>query len=145
MQAKTCFKCGAEKPLEEFYKNKNMADGRVNKCKQCTIFDVIANRVKNVEYYRLYDRNRGNRQAPGYLLAWRKKNPQKYTAQSMVSNAIRDKKLSQQPCEVCGIDQSIHAHHDDYLKPLNVRWLCAAHHSQWHKKNGEGLNGSVLR
>jgi len=143
MQSKKCFKCGAEKPLEEFYRHPIMADGRVNKCKLCNKFDVTANRVKNIEHYRLYDRSRGGRWSPGYSRAWREKNPQKYKAQSMVNNSIRDKKLSRQPCEVCGTDKSIHGHHDDYLKPLDVRWLCAVHHSQWHKENGEGLNGSV--
>jgi hypothetical protein len=44
------------------------------------------------------------------------------------------------PCEVCRTTEKIHAHHDDYAKPLNVRWLCSAHHSQWHAKNGEALN-----
>ncbi len=58
----------------------------------------------------------------------------------MVNNAIRGKKLFKEPCEVCGCTDKIHAHHDDYDKPLDVRWLCSAHHSQWHAKNGTALN-----
>jgi len=32
---KNCRKCGTEKPLEEFYKHPEMADGRLNICKFC--------------------------------------------------------------------------------------------------------------
>jgi len=140
MQAKTCSKCHQELPLDGFYRNPKMADGHFNKCKECTKKDVTTNRKLNLEKYRAYDRTRGNRQHPGYLQEYRKRNSNKYRAINMVNNAIRDRKLFSEPCEVCG-EEKTHAHHDDYSKPLNVRWLCAAHHKQWHLENGEGRNG----
>lgn len=137
---KQCFKCGIDKPLSEFYKHKQMGDGYLNKCKECTKKDVNKHRKENIERIRAYDRARGNRQTKQYRDNYKQRFPNKYKAHNMVSNAIRDKKLFKEPCEICGTTEKIHAHHDDYLKPLNVRWLCAAHHHQWHSKHGEALN-----
>lgn len=41
--------------------------------------------------------------------------------------AIRLGILVCRPCEVCG-KTKVEAHHDDYDKPLDVRWLCKDHH-----------------
>jgi ribosomal protein S27AE len=73
-------------------------------------------------------------------MEYRSEYPNKYKAHSMVGNAIQRGQLFKEPCCKCGSSESIHAHHDDYLKPMNVRWMCAGCHSQWHKLNGEGLN-----
>ena len=136
---KKCKQCKITKPIEDFYKCRG---GVFGKCKQCVRLNVTENRNKNIEKYREYDRNRGNRHKSGYLKEFRAKYPNKYKAQNMVNNAIRDGKLFKEPCSECGTEKNPHAHHDDYLKPLNVRWLCAACHSQWHRDNGEGLNAS---
>lgn len=138
---KDCFKCGETKHLADFYKHPNMPDGHVNKCKECNKADVRKNRADRIEYYREYDRKRGSRQDQEYRERYRLAFPKKYRAQSMVGNAVRDGKLFREPCYVCGREDTVHAHHDDYSRPLNVRWLCAAHHKQWHQENGEGLNG----
>jgi len=135
-----CHKHGEEQPFSEFYKHKQMADGYLGKCKTCTKKDVTENRNKNIEHYRLYDRDRGCRQLPEYQTQYRTRKPNAYKAIIMVNNAKRDGKLFEESCEICGSNNRIHAHHDDYLKPLNVRWLCAAHHKQWHRDNGEALN-----
>ena len=139
-QMKKCFKCGVEKDLGEFYKHKQMSDGHLNKCKGCAKNDSTKHRNDNIEKIREYDRGRGNRQSIEYLHEYRNKFPLKYKAHSMVNSAIKSMKLFKEACGECGSDKNTHAHHDDYSKPLNVRWLCAACHSQWHRDNGEALN-----
>ena len=138
--AKECFGCKEIKDISFFYKHKAMKDGYLGKCKECIKADVSKNRSNNIEYYRAYDRERGNRQAPEYTKQYRKDFPNKYKAHIIVNNAIRDKKLFSADCKECGSSERLHAHHDDYSKPLNVRWLCAACHHTWHSKNGEALN-----
>lgn len=63
----------------------------------------------------------------------------KYSSQA-VERAIKKRILVPQPCEVCGVvknrsdgQRDVVAHHDDYNKPLDVRWLCKVHHAEWHK------------
>lgn len=136
---KQCFKCKKTKTLALFYKHSQMKDGHLNKCIECAKKDVAKHREENIEKIRAYDRKRGSRQSRESLQKYRAENPAKYRATSMVSNAIRAGKLFREPCEICGREDT-HAHHDDYAKPLNVRWLCPPHHFEWHKKHGEGLN-----
>lgn len=141
---KSCFKCGAEKPLSEFYRHKMMADGHLNKCKTCAKKDVRDHRKdpKFREKVLAYDRKRGNRQGTEYQKKYRDMFPKKAKAKQMVNNFIRSGKMKRETvCVECGSDFAVQAHHDDYDYPLSVRWLCSACHRQWHAENGEGRNG----
>lgn len=53
-------------------------------------------------------------------------------AHNMVKRAIKNGWLVPQPCEVCGATKRIHAHHEDYNYPMQIQWLCTAHHFQEH-------------
>ena len=57
----------------------------------------------------------------------------KYDVRKETRNAIRRGDLIKQPCEVCQ-EKKVDAHHDDYSKPLSVRWLCRKHHAEHHAK-----------
>lgn len=138
---KQCFNCMAVKPLSEFYRHPEMADGHLNKCKECQKEAVRLNRLKRIDHYRAYDRERGCRHPDGYITEYKNRYPMKAKAVRAINYAIASGKMKREPCEVCGIDEHVHAHHDDYAFPLTVRWLCAAHHQQWHRDNGPGLNG----
>jgi len=148
---KTCFKCLTAKPLEAFYKHSRMADGRLNKCMECTKTDVARHRQENLERVRAYDRLRGSvphrvaarkeyAKTPAYAQShsasarrWAAKHPERRKASHIVSNAIRDGKLI--PWPVCAIPECCdkpQAHHPDYSRPLDVVWLCDYHHKQAH-------------
>ena len=60
-------------------------------------------------------------------------------AHRTVRRAIMAGELLRQDCEECGA-ASTQAHHDDYDKPLVVRWLCRTHHRLWHAQHGAGAN-----
>lgn len=70
---------------------------------------------------------------------WRK-NAHKRLAHDAVKIAVRAGRLERRPCEVCG-GFDVEAHHEDYRRPLQVRWLCRPHHREWHKANNAKNEG----
>lgn len=54
-------------------------------------------------------------------------------SRSTTNNYIASGVLVKKPCEVCG-SKRVEAHHDDYTKPMAVRWLCRKHHVEHHRK-----------
>jgi hypothetical protein len=64
---------------------------------------------------------------------WRSQNPLAYWAHVALQSGLRRGLVRRQPCEVCGAEKT-DGHHDDYSRPLVVRWLCRRHHRQAHRK-----------
>lgn len=138
ISSKTCFKCKKCLPLTEFYKHSAMGDGLLGKCKECTKNDVSANRLKNIDRIRQYDRDRARNPERAKAAAeisanWRKEDKRRTKAHSAVAKALRAGFLSKLPCCVCGSDKSM-AHHESYDAPLIVAWYCQSHHKARHKE-----------
>lgn len=62
---------------------------------------------------------------------WNKRNPEKRKAHKAVEVALVNGTISKRPC-ACG-STKVHAHHDDYSMPLDVRWLCSPCHRAHHR------------
>lgn len=144
---KTCFKCHQKKLLSDFYKHSAMADGHLNKCKECTKKDVHEHRYgKYRDYVLEYDKVRSRtwirkEKSKRIIARWMLEHPDRRAAQIAVSNAVRSKKITPLPCWCCG--EKAEAHHADYSDQLGVMWLCPAHHKQAHalgRKLEKGIN-----
>lgn len=122
---KTCSKCGLP---GEFAKRKVSKDGLQHQCKSCRSKIIRA----------LYKKNRKDRIS--YSKEYRKthykgSNPRndKVRAREAVKTAIvRGKITKPDACSKCGSRGKIQAHHDDYLKKLDVIWLCTVCHAERH-------------
>lgn len=162
MTEKQCFKCQQVKPLDDFYKHPQMADGRLNKCKACAKSDASQHRSDNLEACRAYDRKRfqhdlerrslqidqsrewarNNPEKMAEVKAqWQARNPEKRQCHISLASALTKGTLVKSAsCQSCGISGvRIHGHHHDYTKPLDVMWLCATCHAKQHRLERERL------
>jgi hypothetical protein len=58
----------------------------------------------------------------------------KIVARQALRNEISRGHIERGVCEVDGCEETGEGHHDDYSKPLEVRWLCALHHRAEHEQ-----------
>lgn len=56
----------------------------------------------------------------------------KLKARRSIRDRIYKGKLIRGSCVICGTANA-HAHHDDYLKPFEIAWLCGKHHKAVHR------------
>ena len=151
---KVCRECKTEKPLSDFYKHPRMADGHLNKCAECVKSRVTKHREANLEKIQAYDKMRskqphrlqaikdyakteaGKLTKKKAMSAYHARYPMKRAAHVITRNYVRDGKLiPESSCSICNSTEKIEGPHDDYTKPLDVRWLCEKCHKQWHREN----------
>ena len=93
METKRCFKCGKELPISEFYKHPRMADGHLNKCKECTRIDVHDKYIENIKSseYVEKERKRGREKYArlGYVFRITESREKKYEKYKTLRNARR--------------------------------------------------------
>lgn len=135
---KTCFKCQEEKPLSDFYKHPQMADGYLNKCKECAKKDSrlrFTEKLMEPEWVIKERKRQREKEEKRRVLGLVKKpdsrKPKKNKANEIMGNAVSAGRLTRMPCQVCG-NQRSQGHHEDYSKPLDVVWLCTRHHADRH-------------
>lgn len=133
---KECFKCKIVKPLTDFYVHKQMKDGHLNKCKNCTKNDVRGNTIENSKNpeYKENERKRGRmkykrlyqgitkRKNPIYNIRYIEKYPEKNTIRYISKN-------------IKNPDKTLQKHHWSYNieDALNVIWLTAKQHKKAHR------------
>ena len=137
-----CWRCREKKPGVAFQLDASKTSGRSGYCSPCRTIVDKERRHCNPEGYaarqrrikaRYPERFRAKAALRAELL------PRAVYAREMIANEIKFGRLKRGRCEICRRAYT-HGHHDDYDKPLEVRWLCPIHHFEWHEKNGPGAN-----
>lgn len=155
---KKCTTCGETKPLAGFTTRAASPDGRYNQCLTCRRELTRRWRASNKDRVREYEaayyaanKDRINAQSRAWMASplgrasrrifkkrWDAENPKKRRAHALVTSARNKGHLIPQPCERCGATKTV-AHHDDYAKPYDVRWLCQSRHRQLHAEEKRAM------
>lgn len=131
---KRCLKCEAEKPLADFAitHSKKSGERRWPYCKPCEIARLADRREKGLHLEK----------TRRHVAKYREKYPEKDLTNKIFGAAIRSGRIVRpESCEVCGQTpprnrlgrSAVQGHHDDYSKPLEVRWFCQPCHIQHHR------------
>jgi hypothetical protein len=110
-------------------------DGYTSSCKLCLKARDAARYTKEREFRSLRRKEymattEGKDAHSRATTAWKEKNAVRRAAHVILGNAVKNGRVMKHPCWVCG--EAAEAHHPDYSRPLDVVWLCSAHHKQAH-------------
>lgn len=122
----TCSRMGERKSWNKYSKKNKTA--RLASSKRI----YQNNRIAVIKRTSAYSKTEAGKRARDIAMRNQKiKNPHKIKARWLVHGALETGKLVKSPCEKCG-NTKVQAHHDDYSKPLDVRWLCHPCHCKEH-------------
>lgn len=119
---RNCVTCSQDKPLDSFRKIGRIKPTYSETCLDCLGLKHRANKLLIARKARTQK--------------WYHENPQKVSAQRKVGYALKIGRIKKAlSCQRCGcLDRKLVAHHDDYSKPLDIRWVCTPCHMIIHRE-----------
>lgn len=136
METKNCYKCKTVKSKEDFYKIKRRYDGLCEICKDCERKRKLEQRSRNIDSHRARNKRYYENNKEKFLSRrklWGEKNKLKIKAHTAVKNALLKGNLKRLfRCEICKRTPT-DAHHADYSRPLEIKWLCRSCHMKVHQ------------
>lgn len=130
-----CARCNIKKPINAFYVSTISSSGNKGLCKPCVRKRTNTN---NREPHRVafFSSEAGKLAAKKNFRNYLSKYSNRHNVRMAVAAAInRGDLVRSKSCEECGVIGKIEAHHNDYSKTLEVRWLCKSCHCTWHNHN----------
>jgi hypothetical protein len=140
-----CKSCRRRAYADSYYQRPDVKARLVEKHKKYR-FDNAAEISDKKAEWRQENRERLNEKARTYKQT-KKLQPgdKRRLARKKALYAVRTGKLIPQRCEICGAfpilsdgRRGVWAHHDNYDKPLAVRWLCVVCHGVEHRRINRG-------
>jgi hypothetical protein len=114
---KRCSRCGEMKALSAFSRRRGTQ--YQSACKACATANLREWTAQDGNRERLYQS----------ITASKSRHVEHVKARRAVATALQAGRLTRGACEDAGdCAGPVQAHHDDYAKPLEVRWLCRRHH-----------------
>lgn len=122
-----------------------LREGKSRQCRACCTLTRIGRpsprrlppevkaqrRLARAAYEREWKRNNPEKHR-AQMRRYRARYPEKNRAHNMVHMAQRAGRVVRQGCEICG--SPAEAHHENYARPLDVKWLCRRHHQEHHQQ-----------
>lgn len=138
-EGKRCSACLVFKPESAFYLDSKNHDGVKAKCKTCFTerkgTAMSSKQIRDEEFNRKMATDISfSENVKNSDLSKKQQTAFRNRARKKLRYAVKVGKLTRQPCESCGKTSGVQGHHDDYSKPLEVRWLCRKHHGLAHVK-----------
>lgn len=120
---KTCMECGASFEVSDY-------QSKIGKGKYCS--DDCKRKEGGRRSTTHFPKGKNN---PRFTHGKRASGMEDYDQRKVhkiLQNAVHSGAITPLPCEKCGATHDLHGHHDDYTKPLDVRWFCRSCHTLYH-------------